>query len=61
MQTDMLSGGFDAPALQSSHAFRAVMEAMARPGTVQNITGATGRSEERHVGKECRSRWSPYH
>ena len=20
-----------------------------------------GRSEERHVGKECRSRWSPYH
>ena len=19
------------------------------------------RSEERHVGKECRSRWSPYH
>ena len=42
MQTDMLSGGFAAPALQSSHAFRAVMEAMARPGTVQNITGATG-------------------
>src|SRR5258707_4060998 len=23
------------------------------------ITG--GRSEERRVGKECRSRWSPYH
>ena len=22
---------------------------------------ASGRSEERHVGKECRSRWSPYH
>ena len=22
---------------------------------------ATGRSEERRVGKECRSRWSPYH
>ena len=21
----------------------------------------TKRSEERHVGKECRSRWSPYH
>ena len=20
-----------------------------------------GRSEERRVGKECRSRWSPYH
>ena len=25
------------------------------------ITVQTGRSEERRVGKECRSRWSPYH
>ena len=24
-------------------------------------TKKTGRSEERRVGKECRSRWSPYH
>ena len=24
-------------------------------------TGHVGRSEERRVGKECRSRWSPYH
>ena len=23
--------------------------------------GAENRSEERRVGKECRSRWSPYH
>ena len=23
--------------------------------------GQTPRSEERRVGKECRSRWSPYH
>src|SRR3712207_8590689 len=23
--------------------------------------GLDGRSEERRVGKECRSRWSPYH
>ena len=23
--------------------------------------GAADRSEERRVGKECRSRWSPYH
>ena len=23
--------------------------------------GRTIRSEERRVGKECRSRWSPYH
>ena len=27
---------------------------------VQGITEAC-RSEERRVGKECRSRWSPYH
>ena len=25
------------------------------------LTDADGRSEERRVGKECRSRWSPYH
>ena len=24
-------------------------------------SGITNRSEERRVGKECRSRWSPYH
>ena len=25
------------------------------------ILSTYGRSEERRVGKECRSRWSPYH
>ena len=25
------------------------------------LNGEFGRSEERRVGKECRSRWSPYH
>src|SRR2546430_5971142 len=25
------------------------------------LSSATMRSEERRVGKECRSRWSPYH
>ena len=25
------------------------------------VQAATVRSEERRVGKECRSRWSPYH
>src|SRR5689334_16346819 len=28
---------------------------------VDFISADTGRSEERRVGKECRSRWSPYH
>src|SRR3712207_9556937 len=32
-------------------------------GSPRNAFGAcfSGRSEERRVGKECRSRWSPYH
>ena len=38
--------------------------------TMRNLLGGKGanlaemtsiRSEERRVGKECRSRWSPYH
>ena len=32
--------------------------------TIQNTLGVRAvqsRSEERRVGKECRSRWSPYH
>ena len=30
--------------------------------TIRKIQAAgTTRSEERRVGKECRSRWSPYH
>ena len=37
------------------------------PGAVDSVPFANGkimkiaRSEERRVGKECRSRWSPYH
>ena len=35
----------------------------ATPGAAPGAPGAapTDRSEERRVGKECRSRWSPYH
>ena len=29
--------------------------------TIGRITADGTRSEERRVGKECRSRWSPYH
>ena len=31
------------------------------PWLLAPIAGAQARSEERRVGKECRSRWSPYH
>ena len=36
---------------------------MVRLGQGVDTTGLLGdqRSEERRVGKECRSRWSPYH
>lgn len=37
MQTNRLDGGFADPAVQAAHAFRAVMEAMARPGTIQSV------------------------
>src|SRR2546425_5656916 len=36
--------------------------ALATPaGSAAGPTMANRRSEERRVGKECRSRWSPYH
>ena len=28
---------------------------------IEKTPAAENRSEERRVGKECRSRWSPYH
>ena len=30
-------------------------------GTARALLGVKHRSEERRVGKECRSRWAPYH
>jgi len=30
-------------------------------GSNAEVEFESGRSEERRVGKECRSRWSPYH
>lgn len=38
--TAMLTGGFSDPATQSAHAFRALLEAMARPGQIQEVAGA---------------------
>ncbi|KIC41594.1 carbon-phosphorus lyase [Ruegeria sp. ANG-R] len=40
MQSEALTGGFTDPAVQSAHAFRRMMEAMARPGTLHEISGA---------------------
>ena len=41
------------------HALNGIDEEIHR-GEVVVIVGPS-RSEERRVGKECRSRWSPYH
>jgi alpha-D-ribose 1-methylphosphonate 5-triphosphate synthase subunit PhnH len=40
MEADTLSGGFAAPPVEAARAFRAVMRAMARPGTVERVAGA---------------------
>ena len=41
MQAQTLEGGFAHPATDAAHAFRGVMEAMARTGTIQTLSGAT--------------------
>lgn len=38
--SELLSGGFDAPAVQSATAFRAAMTVMARPGRIETVGGA---------------------
>src|SRR5258708_31834372 len=45
-------------------AFRSPIESVTASSSAQPATPLTAterRSEERRVGKECRSRWSPYH
>src|SRR5256885_14014419 len=41
-------------------ALRRILRLLGTGKDVALVTDA-GRSEERRVGKECRSRWSPYH
>ena len=52
-------------AMEAMKKSRALAEKIANEGRVAyGITTGFGdfqRSEERRVGKECRSRWSPYH
>ena len=40
-QADNLAGGFSDTPHQSARAFRAILEAMARPGTIHSVMGAT--------------------
>ena len=41
MTATALSGGFDDAPVQSARAFREILEAMARPGTIRRVSGAT--------------------
>src|SRR3712207_9544268 len=55
----------DAPVVGTGMERRAAMDTgdvlLARNAGTVDYVDATRRSEERRVGKECRSRWSPYH
>ena len=46
-KTQSMDGESDREQRKSNHRWKLVSD--------------SGRSEERRVGKECRSRWSPYH
>ena len=67
--------GYEEPSPIQSQAIPLLLEGRDLLGCAQTGTGKTAafafpilqtlyethRSEERRVGKECRSRWSPYH
>ena len=57
-----------APALMSKFQYKSVMQIPKLSKVIVNVGCGESkgnakeiRSEERRVGKECRSRWSPYH
>ena len=41
--------------------YNLLKESDKKDGKLILVTAINPRSEERRVGKECRSRWSPYH
>src|SRR2546427_8008104 len=49
------------PILQTRLPIASASASSARARTCSTTCFAWKRSEERRVGKECRSRWSPYH
>ena len=64
----LVVGHVQKPGRQNLNVFHTALDALMAAGGVKK-TGSlrqiklvrNGRSEERRVGKECRSRWSPYH
>src|SRR3712207_9248876 len=62
-ETRMRSTRGSLQAVVAVSAATVALAACSSEGGAQNEAsgGAAERSEERRVGKECRSRWSPYH
>ena len=69
---DMWLTGFDVPFLDTIYIDKPIqqhslIQTISRVNRVYEgkeaglVVDYIGRSEERRVGKECRSRWSPYH
>src|SRR2546423_10385242 len=54
---------FEAPSIRAASikSLGSVTKKFRRRKTARGSPKAVCRSEERRVGKECRSRWSPYH
>ena len=61
--TEKLSSGYRINRAADDAAGLSISEKMRKQirGLDQASSNAQDRSEERRVGKECRSRWSPYH
>src|SRR3712207_9373635 len=66
--TVMPSVGYGTPGPLDQDVYLAVLELLERKGGMPangklrfSLYELVERSEERRVGKECRSRWSPYH
>src|SRR2546429_677476 len=61
----VVSGGTFGSATNVALVSPGVYDVTVSGGNLANFNGTVGlalkRSEERRVGKECRSRWSPYH
>jgi len=60
---DALPAGFftDGLARADGEIAAAIASELARQNRQIELIASENRSEERRVGKECRSRWSPYH
>src|SRR5690349_24000284 len=61
VQTCALPILFARPSRQTPAGPPAQRRQISREQVVERVGVAGLRSEERRVGKECRSRWSPYH